>query len=71
VILAYLALACVIAHIVEIAIRAVFYDLAGVMPDIETASYFGAVTYATIGYGDITPPQDWRFWRRWMVSPAF
>ena len=30
------------------------------MPDLETAGYFSAVTYATIGYGDITPPVEWR-----------
>ena len=30
------------------------------MPDLEIALYFSAVTYATIGYGDVVPPQDWR-----------
>lgn len=59
-ILAHLVVWCVIAHVIEIVIWAVFYDAASVMPDIETASYFSAVTYATIGYGDITPPQNWR-----------
>jgi hypothetical protein len=59
-ILARLAVWCVFAHIVEILIWAVFYTGAGVMPDLETAGYFSAVTYATIGYGDITPPVEWR-----------
>ena len=58
--LARLAIWCVVAHMAEIMIWSVFFVSAGVMPDIETASYFSAVTYATIGYGDITPPQDWR-----------
>jgi hypothetical protein len=59
-ILAQLAVWCVFAHVAEILIWAVFYTGAGVMPDLETAGYFSAVTYATIGYGDITPPVEWR-----------
>ena len=59
-ILAQLAIWCVFAHVVEILIWAAFYTGAGVMPDLETAGYFSAVTYATIGYGDITPPVEWR-----------
>jgi hypothetical protein len=58
--LAGLAVWCVLAHLVEIAIWATFYVAAGVMPDFETASYFSAVTYATIGYGDVVPPEGWR-----------
>jgi hypothetical protein len=27
-----------------------FYQWRGIMPDLETALYFSAVTYATIGY---------------------
>lgn len=59
-ILAHLAVWCVLAHVLEILVWAVFYTGAGVMPDLETAGYFSAVTYATIGYGDITPPVEWR-----------
>ena len=59
-ILAQLAVWCVLAHVMEILLWAVFYTGAGVMPDLETAGYFSAVTYATIGYGDITPPVEWR-----------
>lgn len=28
--------------------------------DFNTAFYFSAVTYATIGFGDVVPPPDWR-----------
>jgi len=28
--------------------------------DFNTALYFSAVTYATIGYGDVVPPPEWR-----------
>lgn len=59
-ILVQLAVWCVLAHVVEILVWAIFYTGAGVMPDLETAGYFSAVTYATIGYGDITPPVEWR-----------
>ena len=60
VILARLAVVCVFAHLVEIMVWAVFYVWYDVMPDLETAGYFSAVTYATIGYGDVTPPEYWR-----------
>jgi hypothetical protein len=28
--------------------------------DFNTALYFSTVTYATIGYGDVVPPPQWR-----------
>jgi Ion channel len=58
--LAGIAVLCVFAHLVEIAIWAMFYVWQDVMPDLETAFYFSAVTYATIGYGDVVPPIQWR-----------
>ena len=58
--LAVVAFGCVLAHFVEILAWGGFYAWRGVMPDVETAAYFSAVTYATIGYGDVTPPQAWR-----------
>jgi hypothetical protein len=30
------------------------------MPNAEISFYFSAVTYATIGYGDVTLPESWR-----------
>ena len=59
-ILSRMAVWCVLAHLMEISVWAIFYVVAGVMPDFETASYFSAVTYATIGYGDVVPPEGWR-----------
>jgi voltage-gated potassium channel Kch len=50
----------VLAHLLEIGAWGAFYAWRGVMPDLEVALYFSAVTYATIGYGDIVPPQHWR-----------
>jgi len=50
----------VLAHLLEIGAWGAFYAWRGVMPDLEVALYFSAVTYATIGYGDVVPPQHWR-----------
>lgn len=58
--LVWIAACVVLAHLAEITVWGVFYAWRDVMPDLETALYFSAVTYATIGYGDIVPPDDWR-----------
>ncbi|HEY2573657.1 MAG TPA: potassium channel family protein [Verrucomicrobiaceae bacterium] len=47
-------------HLCEIAIWAVFYWWRGCLPDLETAVYFSAVTYATVGYGDVVLPMESR-----------
>jgi len=57
---ARIAVTCIIAHLVEIGIWALFYFWEGSMPTLDVAAYFSAVTYATIGYGDITPPHHLR-----------
>ena len=49
-----------LAHLIEIAIWAGFYYWKEALPDFETSFYFSAVTYATIGYGDIVLSQAWR-----------
>jgi hypothetical protein len=58
--LSRLAVWAVFAHLLEISLWALFYVWQGVMPELETALYFSGVTYATIGYGDVIPPADWR-----------
>ena len=30
------------------------------LPDAESAFYFSGVTYATLGYGDLLLPKEWR-----------
>ena len=47
-------------HWAEIALWGQFYFWWGCMPDAETALYFSAVTYTTVGYGDLTLPLQWR-----------
>jgi hypothetical protein len=50
----------VIAHLIEIMIWALAYRLTGELKDIEEAIYFSAITFATIGYGDVTLSGKWR-----------
>ena len=50
----------IVIHLFEIAVWAFFFWLAKCLPDIESSFYFSAVTYATIGYGDLVLPKEWR-----------
>ncbi|KQY13109.1 ion transporter [Rhizobium sp. Root73] len=50
----------VIAHLIEIVIWALAYKLTGELKDFEEALYFSAITFATIGYGDVTLERKWR-----------
>jgi hypothetical protein len=59
-VLTQIAIWSVLAHLVEIAVWALAYLWVDVHPSLELAFYFSAVTYATIGYGDVVPPADWR-----------
>jgi hypothetical protein len=59
-VLTRIAAVTVIAHLVEITIWAGFYYWKEALPSLETSLYFSAVTYATIGYGDIVVSPPWR-----------
>ena len=50
----------IIIHVLEIAVWAVFFWWEKCLPDMEASFYFSGVTYATIGYGDLVLPQEWR-----------
>jgi len=50
----------IVFHLLEIAVWALFFWLAKCLLDIESSFYFSAVTYATIGYGDLVLPKEWR-----------
>jgi len=47
-------------HLIEIAVWALFFWWQQCFSDIESAFYFSGVTYATIGYGDLVLPKEWR-----------
>src|SRR6201993_735933 len=50
----------VLIHVVEIAVWALFFWQQKCLPDIESSFYFSGVTYATLGYGDLLLPKQWR-----------
>jgi voltage-gated potassium channel Kch len=54
------ALWIVSAHLVEIAVWASFMTWQRVFADFRTSFYFSAVTYTTVGYGDLVLPDPWR-----------
>ena len=47
-------------HTLEILLWACVYYWQRCMPDLDSASYFSAVTYTTTGYGDLVLQQQWR-----------
>jgi len=49
-----------VLHVVEMAVWAVAFTAAGILPDFETALYFSLKSYTTVGYGDVLPPDAWR-----------
>jgi hypothetical protein len=55
-----LAWILVLLHLAGIAVWALFYWWLHCFPDVESAFYFSGVTYATVGYGDLVLPKEWR-----------
>lgn len=55
-----LGMLIVVAHLGEIFIWGLYYYFKQAIGTFDDALYFSAVTYATIGYGDIVPPLAWR-----------
>ena len=51
--------AVIALHVIEILLWASFYRWF-CFPSWELAFYFSASTYATVGYGDVTLPLNWR-----------
>lgn len=50
----------ILFHLCEIAVWALFFWRQNCLPDIESSFYFSGVTYATLGYGDLLLPKEWR-----------
>ena len=50
----------ILFHLCEIAIWALFFWWQNCLPDAESSFYFSGVTYATLGYGDLLLPKEWR-----------
>ena|ERR1700751_621758 len=50
----------IVIHMFEIAVWALFFWWEKCPPNVESAFYFSGVTYATLGYGDLLLPKEWR-----------
>jgi hypothetical protein len=50
----------ILLHVLEISFWGWFYQSWGHLPDSEAALYFSAVTYTTVGYGDLVLTKPWR-----------
>jgi len=50
----------IVIHMLEVALWALFYWWQTCLPDAESSFYFSGVTYATLGYGDLLLPKEWR-----------
>jgi ion channel len=50
----------IVIHMFEIAVWGFFFWWQKCLPDAESSFYFSGVTYATIGYGDLVLPKEWR-----------
>ena len=51
--------ALLVLHLMQVSLWAGLYAWS-IGWDFNTALYFSTVTYATIGYGDVVPPPEWR-----------
>jgi hypothetical protein len=58
--IAALVLMMFVAALLEVSIWAATYLLVGAFSALEPALYFSTVTFATLGYGDITLNESWR-----------
>lgn len=47
-------------HLLQILVWAFCYQWSGCLTDFETAFYYSATSYSTVGYGDVVPPGNWR-----------
>lgn len=49
-----------LTHLIEVGTWAEILKLFKAIPDYRTAFYFAGETYTTIGFGDVTLPDQWR-----------
>lgn len=60
VVLVILVLLLMAAHVIEMGMWAQTYLHFGLFEDFETALYFSASSYTTLGFGDVLAPEEWR-----------
>lgn len=49
-----------VLHLAEMAVWAVAIRALAVMPSFEASLYYSLESYTTVGYGDVTPREEWR-----------
>jgi hypothetical protein len=49
-----------LSRCLPISVWALFFWWGKCLPDMESSFYFSGVTYATICYGDLVLPEEWR-----------
>jgi hypothetical protein len=55
-----LVAALMLVHLVEAGVWALFFLVARLLPDLDTAFYFSLTSYTTVGYGDVVLSPPWR-----------
>ena len=55
-----LVLTMVMASVIEVLVWAATFLATGALTGLEQALYFSAVTFTTLGYGDVVLGEDWR-----------
>ena len=48
------------AHVLEVFVWSLAYSIVDAAPSGTNLVYFAFVNYATLGYGDVTPVEDWK-----------
>lgn len=59
-VMVFLVLWLMIAHVIEIWMWASTYLVYDLFDTLETALYFSAASYTTLGFGDVLLPEGWR-----------
>jgi hypothetical protein len=60
VVMVLLVLLLMTAHFIEIAMWTLTFLHFDLFPELETALYFSAASYTTLGFGDVLAPASWR-----------
>ncbi|HEY7806743.1 MAG TPA: ion channel [Croceibacterium sp.] len=56
----FVVFALIFIHFIEIWLFALLYDLVGALRTFEQALYISTISYATIGFSDVTIAHQWR-----------
>jgi hypothetical protein len=56
---ALLVLELLLVHVAQIVVWGLYFHALGVFDDLQMALYFTAVTYTTLGYGDVVAGPAW------------